>query len=94
MPGNLFFSRHNVVRKYWWESPHHVIASACLRSLTQDVGRGPLQQRACHQVLAYVFTFFGDFHVRLVSRIEAIHCPDVPGEKMLFTDSAPPLDFY
>jgi hypothetical protein len=39
MPGNLFFSRHNVVRKYWWESPHHVIASACLRSLTQDVGR-------------------------------------------------------
>lgn len=28
-----------MVRKYWWESPHHVIASACLRSLTQDVGR-------------------------------------------------------
>jgi hypothetical protein len=37
--GQLVFSRHNVVRKYWWESPHHVIASACLRSLTQDVGR-------------------------------------------------------
>jgi hypothetical protein len=38
-PSN-FFNRHNVVRKYWWENPHHVIASACLRSLTQDVGRG------------------------------------------------------
>jgi hypothetical protein len=54
-PSN-FSNRHNVVRKYWWENPHHVIASACLRSLTQDVGRDPLSNGLAKRDLLGLFS--------------------------------------